>query len=79
MIKFEPKPKKTIQYFDGTAALDQNYTFTIVKSINGSQKYSVQDIAPEPTSDDIRAFIVKTIENCAAKEGVGVTNINTEQ
>ena len=79
MIKIEPKPKKTIQYFDGTAALDQSYSFTIVKSINGSQKYSVENIQPEPASADVLEMIEKTVQNYALREGVGVTNINTEQ
>jgi hypothetical protein len=78
MIKVEQKPKKTIQYFDGTAALDQNYTFTIVKSINGSQKYTVENIQPEPANVEVLEMIEKTVQNYALREGVGVTNINTE-
>jgi len=51
MIKVEPKPIKTIQYFDGEIMLDKTYTFTVVKSINGTQKYTVENISlPEPKS-----------------------------
>jgi hypothetical protein len=79
MIKVEPKPIKTIQHFDGEIMLDKTYTFTVVKSINGSQKYSVENIQPEPSSVDVLEMIEKTVTNYALREGIGVTNINTEQ
>ena len=50
MIKVSPKPIKTIQYFEGEIMLDTTYTYTIVKSINGSQKYTVENIQPEPST-----------------------------
>ena len=79
MIKVSPKPIKTIQYFEGEIMLDQTYSYTVVKSINGSQKYSVENIQPEPSSVDVLEMIEKTVTNYALREGIGVTNINTEQ
>ena len=78
MIKVEQKPIKTIQYFDGEIMLDKTYTFTVVKSINGTQKYTVENIQPEPANVDVLEMIEKTVQNYALREGVGVTNINTE-
>lgn len=79
MIKVSPKPIKTIQYFEGEIMLDTTYTYTIVKSINGSQKYTVENIQPEPSTAEVLEMIEKTVQNYALREGIGVTNINTEQ
>jgi len=74
MIKVSPKPIKTIQYFEGELMLDKTYTFTIIKSINGTQKYTVEKITPEPSTPEVLELIEKTVQNYAAREGVGMVN-----
>jgi hypothetical protein len=69
MINIESKPKKTVQYFDGSITLDKTYTFTVSKCINGEVKYTVElhDTLPEVLAE----VIIGGILNHCTTIGIG--------
>lgn len=71
MIKAEPTPYKTVQYFKVEIELDQTYTCDVLKKINGITEYKVDCITPYPISQDNYDLIEKTAINYANKEGLG--------
>lgn len=69
MINIEGKPKKTVQYFDGSITLDKTYTYTVKKCINGEVKYIVEmhEEMPEVLAD----VIIGGILNYCMTIGIG--------
>jgi len=51
-ININPKPKKTITFFDGQIELDKVYSFELVKTTNGTKSYSVQEVTYEITDGE---------------------------
>lgn len=71
MIKAEPNPYKTVQYFKVEIELDQTYVCEVLKKINGVTEYEVDSISPQPSSHDNYELIEKTAINYCNKEGLG--------
>jgi len=84
-ININPKPKKTITFFDGQIELDKVYNFELVKTTNGTKSYSVEkvtfirdnvsdeedDVQVMTQSDPRYSLIVGAIINWAEKNGIG--------
>ena len=71
MIKTDPKPHRKVEYYNGTIQLDQEYSFEVSKTTNGSTTYLVEDITPMPELQTVEQLIVKTIINHCTREGLG--------